>query len=208
LSFEENTSEVLTKYITRGTQTKLFAILLPPSPLSETKQSEIEERTLRNITRTCQVNTLSYLIKTNDNQTEVEHPREDIWDIQRTDHSSTTSLLHTDTRLTKEVVSARKDVSIKSSIETKHYEHEINLPTIEFKSDELLDDFEERKINSSSANEEYPKEFIMTSSPLKCVNACDAVDLNEPSTSISAFLFDNNMISHINSQSRTRRSTT
>ncbi len=207
MSFDENTSEVLTKYITQGTQTKLFAILLPPSPLSEMKQSKIEKRTLINITRTCQVNTLSYLIKTTDSQTEVEHPREDIWDIQRTDHSSTTSVLHTDTRLTKEVLSDRKDFSIKSSIETKHDEHEINLPTIEFKGDELLDDFEERKINSSSANEEYPKEFIMPSSPLKCVNACGAVDLNEPSASITSFLFDNNMISSYKQDKKYNQST-
>jgi len=154
--FNENTVKEFTKYKSREVQTKLFAIFLPQSPLSEMKAAKIEERTLMNVTRTCQVNTLSYLIKTNESQTLTDH---------------------------------------------KYDEQGDNVPTIKFEEGELLDDFEDEKIISTLVNEEIlsveeqPKEFTSISSPLKCVNACDTIDLDGPNVSITSSCFDDSTIS-------------
>ena len=45
-----------------------------------------------NVTRSCQVNTLSYLIKTNESQTDLQHPKEDILSVQQIDHCSMSSM--------------------------------------------------------------------------------------------------------------------
>ena len=50
--------------ISRETQTKLYAILLPPSPLNEMRKATIEMKFEDKVTRACQINTLVYLIKT------------------------------------------------------------------------------------------------------------------------------------------------
>jgi hypothetical protein len=167
--------------------------------LSEIKAAKIEETKLISVTRSCQVNTLSYLIKTDESQTQV----------QQMNRSSSTSVLYTETGLIKELSSEEKDFSINSSIEMQHQtltdrkydEQGINVPTIQFEEDELLDDVEEEKINTTIMQEEIlpveeqPKGFISISSPLKCVNACDTVDLDEPNASINSSFFDDGTIS-------------
>jgi hypothetical protein len=62
--FNENTFERSISRINRGTQTKLHALFLPPSPLAELTKANIDMRTGNTIARVCQVNTLTYLIKT------------------------------------------------------------------------------------------------------------------------------------------------
>lgn len=169
LLFNENTFKELTKYKSREVQTKLFAILLPQSPLSEMKTAKIEERTLMNVTRTCQVNTLSYLIKTNENQT----------DLPRMDCSSSTSFLRTESQLIEELSTKENNLSTKMQHQTltdhKYDAQGINIPIIQF-------------------DEEQSKESIFTLSTLKCINACDKVDLDERNTSITSFLTDNDRI--------------
>ncbi|CAF3900775.1 unnamed protein product, partial [Adineta steineri] len=150
LSFHNNSSEISIEYITQGTQTKLFAILLPQSPLSEITSSKIETSTLMHVTRTCQINTLLYLIKTNEQQIEVEDT------IENMQHSLTTSLfIHNKTQL---------NIELKS--ETKGYS-----------KDEFADNFEEKIMKSASLDK-----YLLPSSPPKCVNACDMIDLNDTST--------------------------
>jgi hypothetical protein len=177
-----------TKYLTRGTQTKLYAILLPQSPLSEMNKAITETRTSTNVTRTCQVNTLSYLIKTNEYLIQVQYPIEDISSEKQIDRSCTTSFLYSETRSMNELLDQEKLTDIKPSTEI-NYHQEINVPTIEFEGSELVNDFE---VNSSSmpTNEEIllTKELNTT---LKCVNACDDVDLNEPGTSVISSVFNN-----------------
>jgi hypothetical protein len=201
---DQNTFEGLTQSITRGTQTKLFAILLPQSPLSEMIRAKTVVRTLRNVTRICQVNTLSYLIKTNGSQTEVQYSGEDIQDAQQMDPSSTTSFLYNKTQSMKDLLSEAQAFNIESSRETRHqtvtdrkqYDQEMNVPTIEFEGDELIDNLEE-KMNSISTNKEIipineqSQDFIFTLSPLKCVNTCDAIDLDELSAPVVSSSFDN-----------------
>ncbi|CAF1495393.1 unnamed protein product [Adineta steineri] len=163
LSFHNNSSEISTECIAQGTQTKLFAILLPQSPLSEITSAKIETSTLMHVTRTCQINTLSYLIKNNEQQIEVEDS------IENTQHSLTTSLfIQNKTQLNKEIESETKDYS----------------------KDEFIDTFEEKTMNSTSFDK-----HLLPSSPPKCVNAYDMIDLNEPSTLIDSFLNDTNTIS-------------
>ncbi|CAF3823537.1 unnamed protein product, partial [Adineta steineri] len=167
LSFHNNSSEISTEYRTQGTQTKLFAILLPQSPLSEITSAKIETSTLMHVTRTCQINTLSYLIKTNEQQTEVEDS------IENTQHSLTTSIfIHNKTQLNKEFESETKD----------------------YNKDEFVDNFQEKTKNSTSFDK-----YLLPSSPPKCVNACDMIDLNDTST-ISSDRQDNEYYnySHIN----------
>ena len=180
LFFNENTFEELAKYISRETQTKLVAIFLPQSPLTDMKPSKIEAKTSMNVTRTCQVNTLSYLIKTNENQTDV--------------HSSSTSFLHTETRLMKELPSKHKDFSIQSLREMQHQtltdceydEQGVSVPIIQSEGDEL-------PVEEIFSIEETSREFILTSSPLKCVNTCDTIDFDNDtiSTRISSDQQDN-----------------
>ncbi len=155
------------------TQTKLCAILLPESLLSEMKPAKTEARTSMNVTRICQVNTLSYLIKTNENQT----------DLPRMDCSSSTSFLRTESQLIEELSTEENNFSNKLSTKIQHQtltDHkydaqEINIPIIQF-------------------DEEQSKESIFTLSTLKCINACDTVDLDEQNTSITSFLTDNDRI--------------
>ncbi len=77
----------------------------------------------------------------------------------------------------------------------------INVPTIEIEDDELIDYFKKEKINSILTNEEIlpnnqqSEDVIFTSSPLKCVNTCDVIDLDEPSTPITPSFFHDNTIS-------------
>ena len=92
LSFNKSTSAELANYRSQETQTKLFAILLPESPLSEMKSAKIEASTSRSVTRLCQVNTLSYLIKSNESET----------NVSQMDGSSSVSFLHTDSQLVGE----------------------------------------------------------------------------------------------------------
>ena len=173
--FNENT---LTNRITRGTQTKLFAILLPQSPLSEMKSSKIAAQTLMNTTRACQVNTLSYLIKSFESQTD--------------DNSSAQHFLDNKTRLLKQ------SISINSSTEMNHQilndrKQSVNVPTIEFNAGELLDNYEQNKMNSTLTNEEIlpiKEDFILTLSPLKCINTCDAIDFDEPSATVTSSFDD------------------
>lgn len=185
LLFNENTFKELTEYKSREVQTKLFAILLPQSPLNEMKAAKIEERTLMNVTRTCQVNTLSYLIKTNESQTNLQHSKEDILSVKQIDHCSMSSI----------------EVQHQTLTDRKYNEHGDNVPTIKFEEGELLDDFEEEKIISKLVNEEIhsieeqPKEFKLISSPLKCINTCDTIDLDEPNASISSSFFNDSTIS-------------
>jgi hypothetical protein len=211
LLFNENIFEELTKYRSRETQTKLFATLLPQSLLSEMKPAKIEARTSMNLTRTCQMNTLSYLIKTNESQIDLQDLKEeDILDVQQMNHSTSTSLIDTKTGSIEILSSEEKDFSIKSSTEIqyqsltdcKYDEQGINISTIQFEGGELLDDdVEKEKINSTLMNgeilpnENHQKEFILTLSPSKCVNTCGTVDLDEPNALVTSSSFDNGIIS-------------
>jgi hypothetical protein len=137
------------------------------------KPAKTEARTSMNVTRICQVNTLSYLIKTNENQT----------DLPRMDCSSSTSFLRTESQLIEELSTEENNFSNKLSTKIQHQtltDHkydaqEINIPIIQF-------------------DEEQSKESIFTLSTLKCINACDTVDLDEQNTSITSFLTDNDRI--------------
>ena len=64
---ETNPSHLSSAHANRETQTKLCALLFPPSPLSEMTASNIEARQGNRVMRTCQVNSLSYLIRTREN---------------------------------------------------------------------------------------------------------------------------------------------
>ncbi|CAF0992937.1 unnamed protein product [Rotaria sordida] len=189
-TIELNENLLFKKNRSQGTQTKLFAILLPKSPLSIMKQAKIEDRTLINITRTCQVNTLSYLIKTNENQTKIQYSLENISNIKQI-------VLDNKIRLNNELLSEEKI----SSTETNHqilidHEQIIDVSTIEFDGSELLDDFQEEKINSTlinekiHSNEEQSEEFILMSSPFKCINTCDMIDLDGSITPVVSLVND------------------
>ena len=146
--------------------------------------AEIASRTTRNLTRTCQVNTLTYLIKTNESQAEVE----------RIDHSSTTSLIDNKTTLTKELLSTEKAFNIKH----KRYDQGITMPAIELEEDDSLDNLEQKSNDISSNNEtrsinRQADNFIFKPSPLKCINTYDNIDFDEPNVSITASVLDNNM---------------
>jgi hypothetical protein len=133
------------------------------------KPAKTEARTSMNVTRICQVNTLSYLIKTNENQT----------DLPRMDCSSSTSFLRTESQLIEELSTKENNLSTKMQHQTltdhKYDAQGINIPIIQF-------------------DEEQSKESIFTLSTLKCINACDKVDLDERNTSITSFLTDNDRI--------------
>jgi hypothetical protein len=133
------------------------------------KPAKTEARTSMNVTRICQVNTLSYLIKTNENQT----------DLPRMDCSSSTSFLRTESQLIEELSTKENNLSTKMQHQTltdhKYDAQGINIPIIQF-------------------DEEQSKESIFTLSTLKCINACDTVDLDERNTSITSFLTDNDRI--------------
>ncbi|CAF0725260.1 unnamed protein product [Didymodactylos carnosus] len=98
--FEFNASEFesLTKYASRGTQTKLHAILLPQRLLSEMRKARIESRTTTAVTRSTQVDTISYLINLKLNQPP-SHRSNRIWDQQQL-RQSITSFLHNEIFLT------------------------------------------------------------------------------------------------------------
>jgi len=93
------------------TQTKLFAIFLPQSPLTQMKSAIIESKTLTSQTRSCQVNTLSYLIKSNNNQNDA--------DDQQLDESLSASYIQSNS--TQEM-----------QTQTVNDEHKLNLPVIQF----------------------------------------------------------------------------
>ncbi|CAF3352403.1 unnamed protein product [Rotaria sp. Silwood1] len=190
-TIELNKGLLLEKYISQGTQTKLFAILLPQSPLSIMKHAKIADRTLVNVTRACQVNTLSYLIKTDSSQTEIQHSLEHISNVKQ-------RVFENEIQLNQELLSKEKT----SSTETKHqklmnykdHEQIVDVPTIEFDQGELFDDFQEEKLNSTSinekiySNEEQNEGFIIMPSPVKCINTCDTVDLDESITPVTSLI--------------------
>ena len=67
----------------------------------------------------------------------------------------------------------------------------MNIPTIQFEREELLGDDveeeEEENTNSTLMEEKLPStESIFPLSPLKCINACDTIDLDKSNTSISS----------------------
>lgn len=132
MNSNENIDEELRQYVSQETQTKLFAILLPECPLIEMKSTTIETRTSINLTQACQVNTLSYLIKTNENESDLQHSKDD----------------------------KNENVDLSSTL----FFH-IKNPVI--------------KVLSSEEEKMY--EDIMT---LKCINACDTIDLDESNISI------------------------
>ncbi|CAF2881539.1 unnamed protein product [Rotaria sp. Silwood2] len=204
-AIELNKDLFLEKYVNRGTQTKLFAILLPKSPLNIMKQAKIEDRTLTNVTRTCQVNTLSYLIKTNESHTDIQHSLENISNVKQI-------ILDNKIQLNKELLSKEKTSSTQSihqiSIDHKYHEKILDIPTIEFDGGELHDDFKEDKLNSTSinekihSNEEQPEEFILISSPLKCINTCDVVDLDESITPAASLFNDGTSLTSASSDQK------
>ena len=191
---DENTPEHFTKYKNQKTQTKLFAILLPPSPLREMKSAILEAKNLLYVTHSCQVNTLSYLIKIDDNQI----------DAQEIDHSLSTSFLRSDSRIVETLSTENKVSSTWAEIkmlsqtltDRKYIEQGINVPAIHFEESELIDDIEEEETNSVLINKEIvpnqkiSKESTLKSLPLKCINACDTVDLDEPTS------FSNNQMTN------------
>ena len=128
-------------------------------------------RTPINVTRTCQVNTLSYLIKTNESQT----------DLPQNDYSSSTSFLRTDSQLIEDLSTEENSFNNKLSTNIEHqalsdrkYDaQQVIVPIIQF-DEELL------------SIEEQPKESVFALSTLKCINACD--------TSRTSFLVGNDGI--------------
>ncbi|CAM4780595.1 unnamed protein product [Rotaria magnacalcarata] len=175
----ENKLKPLRKYKTEGTQTKLFAILLPNSPLSVMKQAKIETRTLMNVTRTCQINTLSYLIKTNESQIEIQRSLENVSNKKQIVRPSPTSFFSNETPFIEKLLSKEKVFDNKSSMESKHqmligYRNQkqiVDVPNDEFKEKQL-------------------KHFMSMSSPLKCINVFDNIDLDEPTIPIDSLLAD------------------
>ncbi|CAF5173049.1 unnamed protein product, partial [Rotaria magnacalcarata] len=141
----ENKLKPLRKYKTEGTQTKLFAILLPNSPLSVMKQAKIETRTLMNVTRTCQINTLSYLIKTNESQIEIQRSLENVSNKKQIVRPSPTSFFSNETPFIEKLLSKEKVFDNKSSMESKHqmligYRNQkqiVDVPNDEFKEKQL-----------------------------------------------------------------------
>jgi len=82
--------------ISRETQTKLYAILLPPSPLSEMRKATIEMTFDDKITRACQTNTLFYLMKTKTTSMQKPLTVEHRPMINKNDYLSVNSLSHMD----------------------------------------------------------------------------------------------------------------
>ena len=205
---DESRLKVSMKRINRSTQTKLYAILLPESPLSEIKQAYTEVRTRTTVTQTCQVNTLSYLIETDDNRTEIPHSLEDIPNVKHMDYPSTVAFLHNETEVINELLLEEKPCDKKSltqmkyqmSFDPKHDEQKLNTDLNKFDKSQLLDAFKEEKLHSVSTNEEFfsnkeqKQQSILTLSPFKCINACHTIDLDEPNVSIAS-RFDNDTIS-------------
>ncbi|CAF2978111.1 unnamed protein product [Rotaria socialis] len=176
----ENKLKSLRKYKTEGTQTKLFAILLPNSPLSVMKQAKIETRTLINVTRTCQINTLSYLIKTNESQIEIQHSLENVSNRKQIVRpSSSTSFFSNETPFIEKLLSKENVFDNKSSMKSKHqmligYRNQKQIV------DAPNDEFKEKQLNH----------FISMSSSLKCINVFDNIDLDEPTIPIDSLLTD------------------
>ena len=165
VSLNEDARQQFANDQSRSTQTKLCAILLPQSLLTEMRAAKTMARTSTNITRTCQVNTLSYLIKTNENSS----------------NSSSTSFLYSKFQLNEQLSSEEnanhnkilRTMQHQSLIHRQFEEHNVHIPIIQIEDD----DFEE---------EEQAKVSLFTLAPLKCINACETVDLDEPNTSITS----------------------
>ena len=172
VTLNENAHREFANYRTRQTQTKLCAILLPQSLLSEMKRAKTARRTSTNITRSCQVNTLSYLIKINENP----------MDLSRVNVSSSASFLYSKFQFNEQLSTEENDNHIKLSRKIKHqplihrhYEDGVvHIPIIQIEEDGVFDVFQEEQTKSS----------LFTLAPLKCINACESVDLDEPNTSI------------------------
>ncbi|UJR26393.1 hypothetical protein I4U23_007725 [Adineta vaga] len=144
--FQTATTIVISS-MAQGTQTKLHAILLPQSPMSEWNDAKIEERTSMTVAAACQVNTLSYIIKKNEYQREVKHFKSDDPTKQHKDRLSTIS---------------RKMQNIK--------QHSISIDSLRY------------EYNTRPSDIDLKEELIaMSSRPLKCINACEAVDYNNNS---------------------------
>lgn len=169
-TLNENAHREFTNYRTRQTQTKLCAILLPQSLLNEMKQAKTARRTSTNVTRSCQVNTLSYLIKINENPT----------DLSRINISSSASFLYSKFQFHEQLSTEENDNHIKLSRKIKH-------PPV------IHRHYEDHDVSDAFQNEQL-KSSPITLVPLRCINACESVDLDEPSTSIMSIPIINNTI--------------
>lgn len=187
LIFDKNEFKTLTQHTTQGTQTKLFAILLPKSPLSEMTQAEIANATLLNVTRICQANTLSYLIKTNENHIQTQNLLENISNTDRIDHSSPISFLNNDVQLIKTVLSEDNDLPEKIVIDHIHDTKIINILKTDMKEDELDNDAKEELVVSMSINEKSTQ-VPLTSLPVKCMNTFNNIDFDGSNVLMTSFL--------------------
>lgn len=184
--YNKNTFEALKTYRTRATQTKLFAVLLPFSPLSEMNDAHIEAKTLVNVTRICQVNTLSYLVKNNDNQIEKSDSLKNSLNRQKMNRTSSIILVENESQLNQELLSKEKNTANETRPTIVKYQTSIDRQ-FDLKPDTSINDFNEQKIKSSPSNhkvqiifnEERSEESILMPSTLKFINPCDVIDFDD-----------------------------
>ncbi|CAF1107973.1 unnamed protein product [Adineta ricciae] len=142
-----------------GTQTKLYAILLPNSPLCELNDARIETKMIMSVTRSCQVNTLCYIVKTNERLPDHTYLKTDDQKSRPIDDLSPASQ--------KTQNSKQKFISVES-INGRHH----------------------RKCFNSGIQRGLT---LTPSMPLKCINACDAIDCNDSKyKSVPKFLNNSN----------------
>ena len=164
-------------FLTQATQTKLHACHLPPSPLGEMSKALIENRTSKQITRSCQINTLSYLIKCNEGSIEIQEVRELSWTTHPEKPPSTEFISKISQKMEFDRTNSNDSLMkrwnyLRSG--TYHIKRACLLSSTDSKTndDNTLPARESTKIKLSQPA--YP-----SSKSLKCINACENTDIDQ-----------------------------